>query len=158
SLAQQRLRELTIIYLFIAGMMLFWKYAVLTDPDPTQAIPYAVVLAALGGVVSRLSGPRPLAPPLLEVLELGTTGLVAAAFAFAQYQTMLDFSLRDDQMRAQLVMKNRVLITAVLILSYGIYVPASWRRAALVVGPLALLPFATLLALYLRHPSAMAWL
>ena len=36
--------------------------------------------------------------------------------------------------------------------------PKSWRRAALVVGPLALLPFATLLVLYLRHPEAMAWL
>ena len=65
-------------------------------------------------------------------------GMVAAVFAFAQYQAMLDFSLRDDPVRAQLVMKNRVLVTAVLILSYGIYVPKSWRRAALVVGPLAI--------------------
>src|SRR4030095_6706334 len=68
------------------------------------------------------------------------------------------FSLRADPMRVQLVMKNRVVITAILILSYGIYAPKSWRRAALVVGPLALLPFATLLVLYLRHPGPMAWL
>src|SRR5207253_6797339 len=112
-------------------------------------------LAALGGVVSLLSRPRPLSPSLLQVLELGTIGMVAAVFAFAQYQAMLDFSLRDDPVRAQLVMKNRVLVSSVLILSYGIYAPKSWRRAALVVGPLAILPFATLLALYLRHPAAM---
>ena len=49
-------------------------------------------------------------------------------------------------------MKNIVLLTSILILTYGLYVPKSWRRAALVVGPLALLPFATLLVLYLRHP------
>jgi serine/threonine-protein kinase len=158
SLAQQRLRDLTIIYLLIAGLMVFWKYAVIRDPDPTQAIPYAIVLAALGGVVSFLSLPRPVSPSLLKVLELGAIGTLAAVFAFSQYQTMLDFSLRDDPMRAQLVMKNRVLVTAVLILSYGIYVPKSWRHAALVVWPLAILPFATLLVLSLRHPEAMGWL
>jgi serine/threonine-protein kinase len=43
-----------------------------------------------------------------------------------------------------------------LILTYGLYVPKSWRRAAVVVGPLALLPFATLAVLALRHPEAMA--
>jgi len=37
-------------------------------------------------------------------------------------------------------------------------VPKSWRRAAIVVGPLALLPFATLALLALQHPTAMAWL
>ncbi len=117
--------------------MVFWKYAVLRDPDPTQAIPYAIALAVLGGIVFILSLPRPLSPSLLQVLELGMIGMVAAVFAFAQYQTMLDFSLRNDPVRAQLVMKNRVLFTAILILSYGIYVPKGWRRAALVVGPLA---------------------
>jgi hypothetical protein len=38
------------------------------------------------------------------------------------------------------------------------YVPKSWRRAALVAGPLSLLPFATLGVLALRHPAAMACL
>ena len=56
-------------------------------------------------------------------------------------------------MMAQLTMKNIVLLTSILILTYGLYVPKSWRRAALVVGPLALLPFATLLVLYLRYPA-----
>ena len=62
------------------------------------------------------------------------------------------FSLRGDTMMAQLTMKNVVLLTSVLILTYGLYVPKSWRRAALVVGPLALLPFATLLVLVPAAP------
>ena len=158
SLGQQRLRELTILYLLIAGLMLFWKYVIVGDPDPRQAIPYVFIIVALGGAIAFLSRPKPLSPSQLKVLELGMVGMVAAVFAFAQYQAMLDFSLRDDPVRAQLVMKNRVLITAVLILSYGIYVPKTWRQAALVVGLLAILPFATLLALYLRHPGPMGWL
>jgi eukaryotic-like serine/threonine-protein kinase len=55
-------------------------------------------------------------------------------------------------------MKNVVLLTSILILTYGLYVPKSWRRAALVVGPLALLPFATLVLLDLQYPDAMRWL
>ncbi len=79
-------------------------------------------------------------------------GLLASRVTFVQYRLMLVYSLRDDPMMAQLTMKNVVLLTAILILTYGLYVPKSWRRAALVVGPLALLPFATLLVLYLAIP------
>ena len=61
-------------------------------------------------------------------------------------------------MMAVMTLKSVVLLTAVLILTYGLYVPKSWRRAAVVVGPLALLQFAPLPVLALRHPAAMAWL
>ncbi len=158
SLARQRLRGLAILYIVISVMMVGWKYMVVRDPDPTRVIPYAVALAALAGVVVVLSLPRPLSPSLLRVLEMGMIGMVAVVFAIAQYQAMLDFSLRDDPMRAQLVMKNRVLVTAILILTYGIYVPKNWRRSAMVVGSIAVLPVATLLVLYLGHPREMAWL
>ena len=84
--------------------------------------------------------------------------MVASLVAFVQYRQILVYSVGRDVMLAQLTMKNVVLLTSVLILTYGLYVPKSWRRAALVVGPLALLPFATLLALYLRNPAAMGWL
>jgi eukaryotic-like serine/threonine-protein kinase len=158
SLGQQKLRGLTIIYLLIGGLMLFWKFVVVRDPDPTQAIPYAIVVAALAAIALVLSRRRVLSPTLLKFLELGIIVTVAVAFAFAQYQAMFDFSLRADYARAQLVMKNRVIVTAVLILTYGIYAPKNWIRATLVVGPVAILPFATLLALYFRHPGPMAWL
>jgi eukaryotic-like serine/threonine-protein kinase len=158
SLGQQKLRGLTIIYLLIGGLLLFWKYVVIRDPDPTQAIPYAIAVTVLTAVALVLSRRRVLSPTLLKFLELGMIVMVAVVFAFAEYQAMLDFSLRDDTARAQLVMKNRVLVTAVLILTYGIYVPKNWLRAALVVGPLAILPFATLLVLYIQHPGPMAWL
>jgi serine/threonine-protein kinase len=55
-------------------------------------------------------------------------------------------------------LKNFVLLTAVLLLTYGLYVPKGWRRAVLVAGPLALLPFAVVLVLYLRHPGPLSWL
>jgi serine/threonine-protein kinase len=158
SLAQQQLRALTFIYIGIAVLMLFWKFLVVRDPDPSQSIPYALLLVTLGGIVVRLSSPIPVSASLLQALEVGMIGLFAAVFAFTQYETMLDFTLRGEPLRAQFVMNHRVLIATILILSYGIYVTANWRWAALIVGSIAILPFATLMALYLRHPRAMGWL
>jgi hypothetical protein len=50
-------------------------------------------------VVARLSLPGPLSPSLVKVLELGTVGTVAAVFAFAQYQAMLDWRLGPGSRR-----------------------------------------------------------
>jgi tRNA A-37 threonylcarbamoyl transferase component Bud32 len=94
----------------------------------------------------------------LKALELGMIALVASRIALTQYRLMLLYSLRGDKMMAQLTMKNVVLLISILILTYGLYVPKSWRRAALVAGPLALLPFATLMVLDLQYPDAMSWL
>ena len=41
-------------------------------------------------------------------------------------------------------LKNNTLFTAILILTFGLYVPKDWRRAAAVGGVLAILPCATL--------------
>jgi serine/threonine-protein kinase len=54
-------------------------------------------------------------------------------------------------------LKNNTLFMAILILTFGLYVPKGWRRAAAVGGVLAILPCATLLALDYFHPPEMAW-
>ncbi len=76
---------------------------------------------------------------MLKAMELGIIGIVALAFAVRPVLHHARFRPAGSRCGAQLVMKNRVLITAVLILSYGIYVPLSWHHAAMVVGPLAAL-------------------
>src|SRR5262249_6089566 len=94
----------------------------------------------------------------LKALELGMFGLIAFRLTFVQYRLMLAYSLREDPMMAQLTMKNIVLLTSILILTYGLYVPQSWRRAALITGPMALMRFAIPLVGFLRYPEALAWL
>ena len=91
------------------------------------------------GIIALLWSRWPISLAWLKALELGMIGMLASRLTFVQYRLMLEFSLRDDRMMAQLTMKNVVLLTSILILTYGLYVPKSWRRAALVVGPLALL-------------------
>lgn len=158
SQVRPRLRELPIIYILILGMLLFWTHAILGDDDLTIFSIDAVAIFALGSLIALLSSQLPISPAWLEAIELGMTGMLAGLVSFIQYRLMLAYSLRDDSMLAELTMKNVVLLDCILILTYGLYVPKRWRRAVMVVVPLALLPFLTLLFLNRQHPEAMAWL
>jgi hypothetical protein len=158
SVVRARLRELPMIYILILAMATFWRVVILGDDDHVLHYLDGTVIMSLGGVIALLSSRSPLSLARLKALELGMIGMVASRVAIVEYRLVLIFSLRDDPMMAQLTVKNIVLLTAILILTYGLYVPKTWRRAALVAGPLTLLPFATLLVLFLWHPEAMGWL
>ena len=158
DLVRARLRVLPMIHILILAGVFILKRAVLGLGDQVLDRPYATVILALLGLVALLWSRWPIPLTGLKALELGMVGLLAGLFAWLLYRVMLESSVRGDLLRAQLALKNIVLLIAVLILTYGLYVPKSWRRAAVVVGPLAVLPFATLAVLALRHPEAMAWL
>jgi serine/threonine-protein kinase len=158
GIVRARLRELPVIYIVMLGIALFWKRAVLGSEDPTLYELDAGVIVALVGLIVLLSTRRQIPLAGLKAMELGMIGMLAIRNSVVQYRLMHFYSLHRDPMMAQLTIKNFVLLTSILILTYGLYVPKSWRRAAVVAGPLALLPFATLLALHLRDPASTEWL
>ncbi len=158
SVVRQRLRELPMIYILISMMASFWCRDIVGSNDLTLYYIDAIVIAALGGSIVLLWSRRPLSLAWLRAVELGMVAMLAGRLTIVEYRRVLEFSLRDDRMMAQLTMKNIVLLTSILILTAGLHVPKSWRRAALMVGPLSLLPFATLLVLYVQYPQAMGWL
>ena len=139
SVVRARLRELPMIYILMLGIAIFWRRAVLGSEDLTLYQVDVAIILALVGIIALLWSPWPIPLAWLKALELGMIGMMAGRIAFIQYRLMLMYSLRDDKMMAQLTMKNVVLLISILILTYGLYVPKSWRRAALVAGPLALL-------------------
>jgi serine/threonine-protein kinase len=147
-----------VVCVLILAMATSWRCAVLRDDDVVLHYLDATVVVVLGGVLALLASRWPVTPAQLRALGLGVVALFATRVTVVQYRLMLLFSLRDDPLLAQVVMKNVVLLTASLILAYGLHVPKTWRHAALVAGPLALLPFATLAVLYLVHPGALGWL
>ena len=153
-----RLRELAIVYILLVAGSALWRRTVLGVEDPTLYGGDGMTFLALAGVIAVLWSRWPIPLPGLKALELAMIGLIAGRVAFVQYRMMLKFSFRGEELGAELLFKNSVLMISVLILTYGLYVPKSWRRAAIVVGPLALLPFATLAVLALQHPTELAWL
>jgi eukaryotic-like serine/threonine-protein kinase len=163
SVVRSRLRELPMIYILMLGIAIFWRHAIVRHAiqgyeDLALYQFDAVVIAGLMGLTALLWSRRPIPLAWLKALEFGMICILACRVAFVEYRLILVYSLRDDPMLAQLTMKNMVLLTSIIILTYGLYVPKSWRRVALVVVPLALLPFVTLAVLALKHPDAMRWL
>ena len=152
---RNRLRALALLYLAIFAILPAWRLAVHRETDGTTTAVNALAVVALGAVVALLSARRLHTTARLRAVELGMAGLIAGVVAVIYYRAMLRYSLRGDVTSVQLVMKNLVLYAAVLIVTFGVATPKSRLRAALIVGPLALLPFATLLALCLVHPGAM---
>jgi serine/threonine-protein kinase len=157
AVVRARLRELPIVYILMIGIAIFWRRAVLGNDDMALYQVDVAIILSLVALIALLWSPLCIPLAWLKVLELGMIATLAFRIAFVQARVMLVYSLRGDKMMAQLTMKNVVLLTSILILTYGLYVPKSWRRAAVVVGPLALLPFATLLALIVQDPVAMQW-
>lgn len=158
SVVRARLRELPMIYILFLAMATFWRVIILKDNDRALHYLDGTVILSLGGVVALLSSRRPIQLGHLRALELVMIGVLALRVAIVEYRLVNFFSVRGEPVMAQLTVKNIVLLTAVLILTNGLYVPKTWRRAALVAGPLALLPFVTLLLLFLQQPDAMSWL
>ena len=158
AVVRTRLRELPIVYILMLGIAIFWRRAVLGNDDPTLYQVDVGIILALVGIIAVLGSRWPIPLAGLKALELGMIAMLAGRVAFVQHRLMLLYSQRGDKMMAQLTMKNVVLLIAILILTYGLYVPKSWRRAALGVGPLALLPFAILTSLVVQFPGAMSWL
>jgi serine/threonine-protein kinase len=158
SVVRARLRELPMIYILFLAMATFWRCAILGNHDRMLHYLDGTVIASLGCVIALLSSRWHVPLARLRALELGIAGIFAGRVVVVEYRLVLLFSLRGDPVMAQLTVKNIALLTAILILTYGLYVPKSWRRAALMAGPLVLLPYATLAVLLLRHPGAMAWL
>jgi serine/threonine-protein kinase len=153
-----RLREVPIVFIVLFGMAILWKYLVLKYQDPTILGMKGAALLALAAIAAVLWSRICLSLAWLKAIEFGIVAILATMIGAVQYRLMLTYSLQHSPVQAQMVMKNIVVFTSILIVTYGIYVPKSWRRAALVVGPLASLPFAVLLALWLKHREAMAWL
>jgi eukaryotic-like serine/threonine-protein kinase len=155
NLCRKRLRALALIYLAIFAILPVWRLFVGREIGRTVWALNALAVVSLGAFLALLSRRRPLSPTRLRALELGMVGVIACVVAMIYHHAILRYSLRGDVASAQLAMKNFVLYAAILILTFGLATPKRWPRAALIVGPLALLPFATLLSICLGHPGAM---
>ncbi|WP_422924906.1 serine/threonine-protein kinase [Singulisphaera sp. PoT] len=157
SVIQSRLRELPLIHVLIFGVMLFLRPIVLGVSPSSILTPFVIVALSLVGVCVLLTT-RSFTLERLRIIEFGVIAALAFLLVTYEARALTDPSLQlKDRMYVQLIMKNVVLLTSVLMLTDGIYVPKGWKRAACVAGMLALLPIGTLFGVSLFHPESVHW-
>jgi serine/threonine-protein kinase len=82
----------------------------------------------------------------LRMSELIIFGFPAAFFLLLQYCKTLDDGARN-------FMPPATPFWLLLIFTYAMFIPNSWRRAALVIGPMALAPVVLLIGMGLAYPQ-----
>jgi hypothetical protein len=157
---QTRLR-VAVGLLFLIFGVLSARSLLLPDRDFKLRILSIGALLSLGVLFGILAARRIWSRPALRTIELAAFGLALAAFGTAQYGRTRLGLVHDNPVLAVSAFQGGVCATCGLMAIYGLFVPNRWRRAALVVGSMALMPPAVLLTLLLRHPelnSVAVWL
>jgi serine/threonine-protein kinase len=158
TLCRSRLRTVALMHLLILVLLPLWRITALRSSDPILAIAIIIAVTSLAAIVSLLSSRRSLSLGQLRLVAFSMVCLLAGLLALDEYRVLLKVALHGQPRDGQLVMQNVVLATSILVLSFGLYLPHSGRRAAVLAGPIALVPFVTLGALALRRPEASGWL
>lgn len=145
ELLRGRLRAAAIVILFGFGIYLVRSYF---ETRPLQGLHTLVVCGLMAAIALLVSSVR-LSTAQLRWLELGIFG--APALFFVPYHYYCVVSLAQPGMEVEMVAiyKNVASYWFCLLVIYGIFVPNGWKRTAIIVSPMVILPVAV--ALMARH-------
>jgi serine/threonine-protein kinase len=121
--------------------------------DPLLVACHTGVVAVFVGSVAALSVRRPIGLRRLRTLELFLFGMTVAFFLASHYR-IAQLRLADgDRVMLMATVKNVVLFVFAMIVAYGMFIPNTWRRAAVVMGSMAVATILSPLALHLVRPG-----
>src|SRR5262249_16042623 len=147
-LLRRRLRIAVLIAL--GGFLFFLIRSLVRKPDilaDMSFLPYQIgVVALLAGSSLLLWSCRPLSMTVLRLLEVTVFGAMALFFAYLQWVTLNHGAVltgTETERHGEIVgfaTSSNAPRWFMLIVLYGTFIPNTWRRFALVVGCLALMP------------------
>jgi serine/threonine-protein kinase len=143
-----RLHAATIVILFGFAIYLVRSYF---DNRPLQGF-HTLVVVALTGFVGVLSSRVDLSLTHLRCIELGIFGLPVAFFLPYHYFCILQQAEAQDPVGLVAIFQNVSSYWFCLLVIYGLFVPNHWKRAAIVVTPMVLLPIAAGVAAGFANP------
>ena len=151
---QQRLRAASLV--LVVGFALFFARSLVLHWDRLESrtvlfhgIMLGLLLLSLGALSSRWK------PTLrqLRTFEVALFSLIIVFFMAAQYFLMLRGVRDNDPIRLLAAVKSSVLWMLAMIVTYAIFIPNNWVRAAKLIMPMALAPMAVPWILGLAHPE-----
>jgi serine/threonine-protein kinase len=154
-LLQERLRAASIV--LVVGFGLFFLRSLILNPlESLGVLFHALLLALLLLSLALLSSTWRPTLRELRTYEVGLFTGVTVFFMASQYVRMLKWVRDDNPMYFLAAVKSSVLCTFLMILSYAIFIPNTWRRAAAVIVPMAVAPVMVPWILGVLHPETYA--
>ena len=151
-LLQQRLRAALLV--LVVGFGLFFVRSLLLHTFEWiialfHGMMLGLLILSLGALSSRWK------PTLrqLRTFEMALFATITVFIMATQYVRMLRGESEDNPMQVLAAVKISVLWMLSMILTYAIFIPNDWRRAAKVIVPMALAPVAVPWILGSAHPE-----
>ena len=110
-------------------------------------------MAAFLASFAALSGHRPITLRRLRALELALFGMAIVFFVTIHYRLVQLRVAEGDRVMLMATVKNTVLFVFAMIVLYGMFIPNTWRRAAVVVAAMVATTLLSPLALSVLHPE-----
>ncbi len=148
-LLRMRLRSAALILLIGFGVFLIWHVvgALTGQPlDPLLLSFHTLVVLVLGFSTMPLCRKCPVSMRKLRVAELVIFGLPGMFFLALERRVIL-----SDVGRG--FMPPPMAFWLLLIFTYGMFIPNTWRRAAFVIGAMALAPVLLVVGMILSYPE-----
>jgi len=151
-LLQQRLRAAAVV--LIVGFALFFLRSLYLHRFDSVTISFRGLLLGLL-ILSWVALSSRWRPNLvqLRVFELTLFTLILAFFTTAQYALMLASVRADDPSHLVSVVNGNVLGMLAMMFTYAIFIPNVWKRAAVMIVPMALAPLVVPWVLGQFHPE-----
>ncbi len=151
-LLQLRLKAASLVLivgfsLFLARSFILYKF------ESLAVFFYAMLLAILVVCMAALSSRWQPKLRQLRTLEMTLFALILVFFMAAQYVLMLRGVHENDPTRLAAAVKNSTLWMLAFMLTYAIFIPNPWRRAAKLIVPMALAPMTVPWVLGAIHPE-----
>ena len=128
-LLQQRLRAASLVLVVGFGLF-FLRSLVLHKPESLTVLFHGLLLALLVLSLALLSSSWRPTLPELRIFEVSLFATIIAFFMAAEYVLMLKWVRDNNPMYFLAAVKSSVLWTFSMILTYAIFIPNTWRRAA----------------------------
>lgn len=84
--------------------------------------------------------------------EIVGLGLLVAWFAYNEHFHLVDWAQQQNHSAVLFTFSSEVLAFYVVMSGYAMFIPNTWRRALLIVGGMAVVPFVTLGAVRVTNP------
>jgi serine/threonine-protein kinase len=151
-LLQQRLRAAALV--LVVGFALFFLRSLLLHRFESITVVFnGLMLGLLILSFAALSSRWRPTLAQLRAFELNLFALILAFFTTAQYALMLRSVRADDPLHLLSVVKGNLLGMLAMMFTYAIFIPNNWRRAALMIVPMALAPMLVPWVLGQFHPE-----
>jgi serine/threonine-protein kinase len=152
ALLRSRLRAVASIYL-IGHLAYLGRALLIRDPEPWVGAAQVATTAWIVITLLILTPQRDRSATSLRAIELALFGSQAVFFAFAHFRLVMRHAARDDMLQMLATGKDTMLFLVMLIVTYGLFIPNTWRRAAFVVVGLTIPPLVSTILLRLVNPK-----